>query len=176
MKRFTVQAHQGGAWPIQPCQGTRISVGLGHGLPCPSPFPCRPPMVGRPRSAEVSPSRCRLPPPPPHRDAPLPGGPAPPREPSSPRRRKPAPWAGGSPGGWSATSAATCAAASSPTDSRGCVAGGAHASRCGFRSLRQDPRQAAEAGESSREGPSMPRGSSDCCRPPFNRTMVRERR
>ena len=42
--------------------------------------------------------------------------------PSSPRRRTPTPWAGASPDGWSATSAATCGAASSPTGSRGCAA------------------------------------------------------
>ena len=35
---FTVRAHQGGARPIQPFQGTRISDGLGHGLACTSPF------------------------------------------------------------------------------------------------------------------------------------------
>jgi hypothetical protein len=42
--------------------------------------------------------------------------------PSSPSRRAPTPWAGASRRGWSATFAATCGAASSPTDSRGFAA------------------------------------------------------
>jgi hypothetical protein len=80
-------------------------------------------MVGLHPSAGVSPGRCR------------PIAPAvPPRRPctrwsciiwrpSSPRRRTPTPWAGASRRGWSATSAATCAAASSPTASRGAMHG-----------------------------------------------------
>lgn len=66
----------GGSWPIPPCPDTRISGGLGDGLACPVPFPHRSPMVGLHRDAKVSSRRCRLSPPPPQRDAALPGGPA----------------------------------------------------------------------------------------------------
>jgi hypothetical protein len=69
-------AHRSGAWPIRPCPGTRAPIGLGDGPAYPSPFPDRPPMVGLHHRAGVSPSRCRLSPPSPHRDAPLPGSPA----------------------------------------------------------------------------------------------------
>ena len=71
-----------GGWLVQPWSGPRIPGGLGDAVSCPRPLlvPCRPPMVGLHPSAGVSSRLCGLSPPPAHRDAPLPGGPAPPRD------------------------------------------------------------------------------------------------